>query len=459
MARSWAAADSRSRYNLIALTAFLVVLLLFGGASRADELGQAVVRIAAILLIVSSSLQLDLQSWRRIRLPALFLIAIAALIAAQLIPLPEPMWRALPGREPFAAALTGAEIGSSARPLALTPDLTLNSLLALLPPLAAVLCLGLIDRRVYVWLVPILLIGIALSAALGIMQVSTGSPYLYRVTNLGSAVGAFANRNHQALFLATAFPLLAGWLSLPMLDGRSASVRLWTALCVGAVLFPMLLVTGSRGGLLFGLLGLIAALALAYHPMRLVRARPPQGRLMRLALAVPLALGAAAIVLFVFFARDVALQRMFWSEDTELRTEILPTLIRMMSDFFPVGSGFGSFDPVYRSYEPVETLSTTYVNHAHNDVVQLIIEGGLPATALMLAFAGWFVVSAVNLWRQRLVSNQQLLGRVASAALLMIMLSSLVDYPLRTPMFASVAAILCCWMLPGRQESRFTMRD
>jgi O-antigen ligase len=131
----------------------------------------------------------------------------------------------------------------------------------------------------------------------------------------------------------------------------------------------------------------------------------------------------------------------------------------MMSDFFPVGSGFGSFDPVYRSYERVETLSTTYVNHAHNDVVQLIIEGGLPATALILTFAGWFVVRAVHLWRQRLVSNQQLLGRVASAALLMIMLSSLVDYPLRTPMFATVAAILCCWMLPERLESRFTMRD
>lgn len=451
MSRSWAATDPRSRFNLVALGLFGLVLLFFGGASRGDELGQPLVRVGAILLIVSSGLQIDWHAWDKIRAPVFFLLAAAIVIAVQLVPVPEAIWRGLPGREVFATALEEGQIGSSARPLSLTPDLTLNSLLALLPPAAAALCLGLIARNDHGRLLAFLLLAIAAGAFLGVTQVSTGGPYLYRTTNLGSAVGIFANRNHQALALAMAFPLLAAWATLPWLERRPSGIRGWIAICFALLLVPILLVTGSRSGILLALLGMIAAAVIVYRQVKSARGEAGITWLPRLALAVTVAI-AALVAISVYFSRAEAIQRLAGVEDFEPREQILPILVRMAADFFPMGAGFGSFDPVYRSYEPAELLAPTYLNHAHNDLVQVLIEGGAPAAALVLAFLFWFVVRAARLWLRPPDSQARLIGVASSAAMSLILISSLFDYPLRTPSIAVLAVILCCWMLPSARQ-------
>ena len=50
-----------------------------------------------------------------------------------------------------------------------------------------------------------------ISVVLGVLQVTggDGSWYFYRITNLGVAVGAFANGNHFATLLLVAIPALA----------------------------------------------------------------------------------------------------------------------------------------------------------------------------------------------------------------------------------------------------------
>jgi O-antigen ligase len=124
----------------------------------------------------------------------------------------------------------------------------------------------------------------------------------------------------------------------------------------------------------------------------------------------------------------------------------LPVLLGIVGDFFPFGSGFGSFDPVYRYYEPDALLGPAYLNHAHNDFLELVMTGGLPAAAVALVFMVWTVRQALRLRRATETSPR---GRYALLAIGMIVLAafaSLVDYPLRTPIHVMLFAFASGWL-------------
>src|SRR3546814_16949820 len=110
-----------------------------------------------------------------------------------------------------------------------------------------------------------------MSGVLGLAQAigpRDGPLYLYEITNNESAVGLFANRNRQAALLACLFPMLAVYASI---DHPSAErMRLKFALCASVALFflPLLLVTGSRAGLVLGVIGLLAGALLYRHTRR-----------------------------------------------------------------------------------------------------------------------------------------------------------------------------------------------
>jgi len=102
--------DARSRMNLILFCLFFGIVTLFGGASRADVLSQAVVRVAAIAMIVVAILQFNREQWHAARLPVLFILLVAAVLLIQLIPLPPGLWASLPGRSLYAEALAGTGV-------------------------------------------------------------------------------------------------------------------------------------------------------------------------------------------------------------------------------------------------------------------------------------------------------------------------------------------------------------
>lgn len=451
-------APARTRVNFSLLGLFLCIALLFGGASRADVLSLPIVRLAAIVMIAIVAVQLNRDDWRSVRLPALFLLAASATIAVQLIPLPPGIWSSLPGRSFYLEAMTTAGVDGEWRPLSLTPDLTLNALLAMLPPLAAVAALGIVDRSFHQVLVPLLLIGIAVSSVVGLIQMSSGGPYFYSVTNTGAAVGFFSNRNHLAVLIALALPLLACWATLPHPDASYRRLRSWLALCMAAAVFPLLLATGSRAGLALGAAGAVAALATWMGNHRLRGGVIAGVRRTRFLALLPLAIGALAVLAAMIMSRDVALQRLFADSEMEVRASHLPTYVTMLKDYFPTGSGFGSFDSVFRAYESDQSLTPEYMNQAHNDLMQLAIEGGAPALLLLALFLIWFAIRSWRLWRQKLRSHDDLLGRTASTLVILILASSLVDYPLRTPMLAVVMILACCWMRPGRASTHDGVR-
>jgi hypothetical protein len=335
--------------------------------------------------------------------------------------------------------------------------LTLSSLIGLCIPAAAlILFASLTEAQTYKAL-PVFLVAAAISGLFGLAQILEGSDswfYRYAITNERSAVGLFANRNHQASFFAVTWPMLALWAMDAGKDPRRQAFRVWVSYAAAISLFPLLLTAGSRAGIALALLGLAFAVLLIRTGQR------PTG--MRINKRSPLWIKAglaAALValagLAIALSRTEAVVRLLSSAyEDETRLVYLPTFLKMAADFFPIGSGFGSFDPVFRFYEPDHLLRTTYLNHAHNDLIELVITGGLPALVVLISFGIWTVRRLPDLFQQGNLSRRRRFAMWGLAVIVILLASSLVDYPLRTPVHAMLFAFACGFLAQGsRPES------
>jgi O-antigen ligase len=123
--------------------------------------------------------------------------------------------------------------------------------------------------------------------------------------------------------------------------------------------------------------------------------------------------------------------------------------------YAPLGSGLGTFRQAYQPFEAADTPDRAIVNHAHNDYLELWLEGGWPALALLAAAALAWIRLSWTLWRRRInpdsrEASRRLLARTAWLAASLALLHSALDYPLRTTaamtVFALMAAIACSGM-------------
>src|SRR5690606_38328423 len=96
--------------------------------------------------------------------------------------------------------------------------------------------------------------------------------------------------------------------------------------------------------------------------------------------------------------------------------------------------------------EPVAILAPQYFNHAHNDLLELILVGGLPAALLLAVFLAWLARQAFRVMRARHGGSSLTFARLGLAMVVILLLSSLVDYPFRTPLLAPLFAIGCGWL-------------
>ena len=449
--------------TLIILVVLLLVIAAGGGASRGDAFSQPMVRLASLTAIGWVLWRARFSDLRRGGWPLGLLAGLAAIIGLQLLPLPPILWSASQGQHAYSEFLRVVGQDAAWRPLSVSPDRTLNALLALLCPAAILLLLaqlpgqsGRLDRVVIqAWLAILLC-----SALLSVVQVGGGSGYLYRVTNAGSAVGLFANRNHQALLLACGLPLLAAWAIGASGDPRGSRIRTWVALCGAAAVWPALLITGSRAGLILGALGTIFALGLIMTSRARSRSSPRRVQWQRTALLVgaPVAIALSGVVVILAQSRGEAVERLFRSSEAELRADVFPTLLRMMQDFQPFGAGFGAFDPAFRRYETHASLTTNYLNQAHNDWLQALIEGGIPALLLLLTFVLLCIRAGARAW-SRPPGLDVLHARAASFVIILIAIASVVDYPVRTPLITALLTCSVAWLARGTRRMRARAPD
>lgn len=428
------------------LLALLAALFVGGGASRTDVQSLIVIRPVAVLVLAWGLYGLKRQHWRQAPFTIALLTAASVLTIMHLIPLPPAVWTALPGRGLIAEIDRASGTGAVWRPLSMVPGATRNALFSLVVPVAVlVLGLRLADRERALLLPVFIAFGLA-SGLLGALQLvgEPGGPLsLYAQSTTGTANGLFANRNHNGVLLACLFPLLTAF-ALERSRDRRGGHWVWIAGSLAVATMTLILVVGSRAGLLCAILAILLSPLLA-----LDRLRRASRATRRIAVAAYVGGCAALLVLgglFMAFARAESLQRLLASDaEGDRRLEVWGPVWDMTKRYFPFGSGIGSYIEVFQINEPREVLSLNYSNHAHNDWLEVAMTVGLAGTLILAAAVIGVALLSWHAWRPSALKDP-LLARAATIVLLLLGLASIGDYPLRVPSLMAFCVISLLWL-------------
>jgi len=435
-----------SRFREAVVPAYLFLCLLLGGSAQGIWVNAAL-QLLAVAIIAWVAIAPE-QRQPTVSAKRLLLIACLALllVAVQLIPLPPAVWSKLPGRELVTSGYDLLGQPLPWLPIALVPDEALTNLLRLLPPIAILAAMLRLEAYRSSWLAWALVAGTSAGVLLGALQVTSGagteSPwYLYPISNYGTATGFFANGNHMAILLVATIPFLFAILARARRDRgskalqrRSAMVALTAGMLV--VLLLGLALNGSLAGFGLGLAVLAASVLLLLKPER-----------QRRWLVAPALLLLVAIGAIFTLPVSARLQSLDAGTSVETRRAVTTTAWEATREFMPVGSGVGSFEKVYRLSENPAAVDRTFVNHAHNDYLEIALETGLPGVILMLLLLGWWAWSAWGRWSEPQGDPFARAATIASAA---ILAHSLVDFPLRTSAMAGVFAVAIALIAQSR---------
>jgi O-antigen ligase len=250
----------------------------------------------------------------------------------------------------------------------------------------------------------------------------------------------FVNRNDFAAWLLMAIPVTQGYVIARIASRRhhgdpfDPETALDTRnLMLGFAVFAMtagLLASLSRSGI--G--GAVASFALF---VALARRRMSRRRLTWMIVAM-----AAMVTLALMYANTSALAARASSSLTEGisgRSMIWRMTWPIVQDFWPVGSGVGTFQPVMVLYQtPGLNL---YVSHADNEYLQILAEGGaLLAIPVLVALVAAFIAIRERLNRDRTPLFWVRLG--AACGIFGLALQNLWEMTLRVPANAVLLAIL-----------------
>ncbi len=369
----------------------------------------------SIAVLSAAVLRLRCAELAQLEINALILLTLCfGLMFLQLLPLPQSVWAVMGGRSFVVEGLAAAQISDSWHGLSLSPEATRQDILALLPGAATFIAMLTVPREasapIVFSIIGLAIVGLLLSA------VHIGA---------STATGVFINPNFFAAQLYITIPFAI------YLAAHSSHKAITLFVCAfGLVCVAGIGQSGSRFGLIIAAAVTIASI---FNSSRISRSFATYGLIVITSLTVVILLfGGSGLERFIGFQTAIS-----------LRAQMFNTSLEAMFSFLPAGSGFGSFVPVYQLFEAPAAVTPQFVNHAHNDWLELLIEGGLLAAVLMVAFLRWFGQILHANW----FSNSEL-GKSAAISALAVLLHSLADYPLRTP--ALLVLFACCCGLMAR---------
>jgi O-antigen ligase len=404
---------------------YVFACLILGGSNHGIWLS-AVLQIGAILvigLVITTMTSQRLTGASR----SLFVLVVAALLLVllQLVPLPPAFWTHLPGRSPIREGYETLGLALPWLPLSLTPHDTLYAVTFALPFLAVLLATVLLRETEPRWIVTALILGTFAGVALGAVQSAGGEAWkLYSITNTG-AVGFFANRNFFGTLLVLNIPFAAALIG----SEKFTVTRSGATLKVLGAAYLLVIVIGIvlNRSLAAALIAIpVSAASLGLLPFK------PAWKWSAIALGVALAIGLAAVLM------STPLKSAIVSADAvsiQTRMSIWSQTLKIIGDTLPFGTGLGSFREVYAFHEDPALIDRWYVNNAHNDYLELVLELGLPGIVLIGGFFVWWLVEVRRVWRSTQVD---LIARAATIASAAVLAHSFADYPLRTAAISSI---------------------
>ena len=284
-----------------------------------------------------------------------------------------------------------------------------------------------------------------LVAAFALLQglSSTTKLYWVRAPRLGGWIyGPYVNHNHYAGLMEMLVPIPLVF----SLTRGARGPRKTMAGIAAALMACTIFLSGSRGGMLAFLVE-IALLAAAVTWRQ-------KNRKVTLALGTFLMIGLG----LVLWLGGSELSQRLASIHTETRTELSGgtrfdidrDALRMFARKPVLGWGLGTFPDVYPQFRSFHT--NFFINEAHNDYLQLLVElGGLGFAAMLWLL--WAVYR--NAARKLKDWPEDTNGAVALAAMLGvtgILVHSFVDFNLQIPANAALFYVLC---MVAAMEPRF----
>ena len=288
----------------------------------------------------------------------------------------------------------------------------------------------------------------AVVAAFAVLQGLAPNGKLYWIWTLqqgGYIYGPYVNHNHYAglMEMLTPFPLV-----LAATHFTSGNRKILVA-GIAALMAASILLSGSRGG--------VAAFVAQMLVLGVLVVRKRQGSWKQ-----PLLLGAflATVIVLLVWMGGNELTRRLASIHSDAREEISGGVrltidrdcLHMLVKRPFLGWGLGTFPIVYPEFRSFYT--TLFVNQAHNDYLQLVVETGLAGFSI----AVWFLALVFRRAAGKLENwTEAASGAMTVAALLGcvgILVHSFVDFNLQIPANAALFYVLCAIAASGPlQES------
>jgi O-antigen ligase len=415
---------------------FMLAVFFAGGSSWADEPHLILLRPLAFAVAAIGLWSLRLEHIRQFWAVWLIFGLAVLLTAAHLVPLPYDWWSNLPGRQVIVDIDKAVGLGQVSRPLSMSPEATMNALLSLSVPLAVLVLAsqfdGLRQRRA----LGVVLLLSFMSAVVGLLQATGADIALYSRQSPSSTEGLLVNRNHQAALLGLIFPMAAVAISAGVGMGLPRKIETFAGASMCLVAVPLVLVTGSRTGLLVAGVSLVLVFALGLLPLARVAVKP------WVRYAAAFASVGALVWATIWASRDVAIMRI--EDQTEdLRWPVWQSIVDMIPHYLPWGTGVGSYAEAYRVLEPDNLLRPTFSNHAHNEALEILFTAGIPGAALVL-LALVFLAAAV--WRGlRSTGDAGFFKRLGVVVIILLAIASVSDYPVRTPILSAVFVLAAIW--------------
>jgi len=212
----------------------------------------------------------------------------------------------------------------------------------------------------------------ALVAFEAVLQLFSGDPRIYGLVKMEDylPMGPFRNRDHYCALMELILPF-ALW------GGIRNNRRAWIYFTCAGVVYASVIASASRAGFVIATLEIAVLLVLGLRLKR-VRVDRRAGR-MTAAIAMLVAIGGGVV------GWSAVLER-FQSKDLfAFRREFLISTLRMIHDRPWLGFGLGSWPWVYPRYAIIDPVAVA--NHAHDDWVEWVSEGGILFGALVALIA------------------------------------------------------------------------
>jgi O-antigen ligase len=290
----------------------------------------------------------------------------------------------------------------------------------------------------------VLAVSVAFQGFYGAAEHLSGHQHIFgfaKVYMLDSATGTFVNRNHYAIYLAMALPftlwlVLDGWGNGRVLSNwRSALIRLGgtagivstIGIVAAALGWCGILLSSSRSGLAAGLLATGILLARMRYGVRTSL----------VALLVLLLPTFGLLWLEIRSPGERFMTESSGTLDLGGRLEVWQASLESVRETFVFGTGYGTFERVFPLYRAATTLRRW--EHAHNDYVQVLLEGGI---LVAIAIAGGLVLAIRSVRRGRGRGSVSVPSSAALASLAALAVSAMVDFPLRIPCIPVLLAVV-----------------